>query len=145
MDDKQKEKFIKECRSWLGTRWQHAVSLKGVGVDCVQFMLSVSKKMGWLNKNFKVKPYPRDWALHQSHSILMDWLNENCNKVNVHFVEAGDILVYKFNRCNSHVAYYIGDRKAIHSHIVHGVVEYDIYEPVFRKKLTHAVRWKGDI
>ncbi len=144
MDEKQEKKFIRECKSWKNTKWRHSVAVKGSGVDCVQFMIAVAREMGWIDKKFKIAPYPRDWALHQSRSMLMEGLEKFCVKVNVHFLEIGDILVYEQGRCNSHVAYYIGENKAMHSHIQYGVVEYNIYEPKVRKKLSCAMRWGGN-
>lgn len=144
MDEEQEKKFIDECRSWLGTKWQHSVRLKGVAVDCVMFILSIAQYMGWVEKDYKVMPYPRDWALHQSRSKLMDFLKEYCEEISKHSLKIGDILVYKFSKCNSHVAFYIGNDMAIHSHIRFGVVEYNIYEPKFRKKLSCAMRWRGN-
>ncbi len=142
MTKDEEKKFIAECRSWLGTKWQHSVSSKGSGVDCVQFMVAIAKEMGWVDKSLKIAPYPRDWALHRSQSILFEGLEKFCIRVNLHLLEIGDILVYKFDKCNSHVAYYIGDNKAIHSHITSGVVEYNIFEPKFRKQLSCAMRWR---
>ncbi len=142
MTEKQQKKFIKECRSWIGTKWLHCVCLKGVAVDCVQFMLTIAQEMSWMPKDFKFDPYPRDWALHQSHSALMDFLNKYCYGIDRCDMVVGDIMVYKYGRCNCHVAYYVGNKIAVHSHIKHGVVEFDINDSRVKEKFSCVMRWK---
>src|SRR3989304_511778 len=60
-----------ELDSWLGTKWRHMQSVKGHGVDCIQFPVAVAKVMGWLPADFKTIKYARDWATHNNHVILI--------------------------------------------------------------------------
>ena len=144
MTEQQEKRFIEECRSWLGTKWMHGVAVKGYKVDCIHFVVEIAKTIGWLDKKYEIKPYPREWALHCAESKLMIGMSKFCAPVILKDIETGDILLYKFDRCTSHAAFYLGDNKAIHAHIQYGVVEFDINDPKMKEHFTMAMRWKGN-
>ena len=142
---KQQEKiFIEECRSWKGTKWMHGVAVKGYKVDCIHFLVEIAKAIGWLDKKYEIKPYPRDWALHCAESKLTTEMSKFCEPIDLKDIMVGDILLYRFSKCNSHAAFYLGDNTAIHSHIQYGVVEFNIDEQKMKKHLIMAMRWKGN-
>lgn len=143
MNRADEKKFVKECRTWLGTKWMHGVCLKGYRVDCAHYIVALAKYMGWLDLKYKIRPYPRDWALHSSKSLMMKELERFCRPVPPGKVKTGDILVYVFGQCESHLAWYLGGGKAIHSHIKYGVVEFNVNDPAMRSRFTIAMRWKG--
>ncbi|MCK4248665.1 MAG: C40 family peptidase [Candidatus Omnitrophica bacterium] len=145
MTKSEEKKFIAECKSWLNppTGWMHGVALKGYKVDCIQFLAAVAKAVGWLDQSYEIKPYPREWALHQSESKMMKELLKLCDPVKGRDFQVGDILLFKFNKCNSHAAFYLGNNKAIHSHIQYGVAEFGLDDPEMKKTFTTAMRWKG--
>ena len=143
MTREEEKKFVEECRSWLGMKWIHGQCLKGYGVDCIQFIAAISKFMGWLDEKYEIPPYPRDWALHCAESKIEQEMGKYCRPVELSELKVGDILLYKFGRCNSHAAWYLGTGRAIHSHIKRGVEEFDINEPEMSKHFTRAMRWKG--
>ena len=145
MTKQEEEKFRKECRSWLNppTKWMHGVGLKGVRTDCINFIAEVSKEMGWLNKDYKIKAYPRDWALHKARHTMIYELGRYCFDVGLEDRKTGDIFLYKFGRSNCHAAFYLGDNKAIHSHIQYGVVEFNLEEnEEMKKHFSKAIRWE---
>lgn len=141
MKSAEEQKFIAECRSWIGTGWMHNVCLKGYRVDCVHFIVAVSKEMGWLPDNLFIEPYERDWALHRSESKLMAELQKYAYQVTD--IQIGDYLVYKYGLTNSHIAFYLGDNKAIHSHIQYGVVEFETDDLEARRHFASAWRRKS--
>lgn len=117
------EEIINIIRSWKGTKWIHGQSLKGVGTDCIQFIISVGKELNWLDSNYKSIKYSRDWALHNDRSILLEEIKKLCNEVPLGEIQIGDILIFTFGKCAGHSGFYIGDNKIIHSKIKAGVVE----------------------
>ena len=117
------EQIIAEARSWVGTKWKHGVALKGFGTDCVQFIVAIAKQFEWIPNDLKTPKYNRDWALHNSESLLIPELEKHCHRVNFHEVQVGDVLIFKYGQCASHAGIYIGDGRMVHSHVRHGVQE----------------------
>ena len=121
------------AKSWIGTRWVHGQSLKGVGADCIQFIISVAKESGQIPEEYKSIRYSQDWALHNSRSILLEEIQKLCIQISIEDIQVGDILIFNYGKCASHAGIYIGDRKMIHSKIRSGVIESGIsrYMPRF--------------
>ncbi len=117
------EEIIKECKSWKGTKFGHGVALKGYMADCIQFGVAVYRNLGMLPSNFKTQKYNRDWALHNSESVLVATIQKYCHQIQFDDIRVGDILLFKFGKCASHTAIYIGDGKIIHSVVKQGVIE----------------------
>jgi len=145
MTKREQEKFIKECRSWIGTPWIHGQGTKGVGVDCVYFVSEVAKNMGWLNKDYVIEPYPKDWAFHKKRNILWNELQKFCNEIPLSQIQIGDILTYKYTKKTiTHIAFYLGNNKAIHSHRQYGVVEFNIEDRRMKRLFYNVMRWRGN-
>lgn len=137
MTKEEEKKFIEECRSWMDppTKWMHGVGVKNYRSDCVHYTLGVAKAMGWIEKDYEIEPYPHDWALHQSKSRLAEELHKHCHLVKKEDIKIGDLLLYKFGKCESHIAWFLGEGKAIHCVEEYGVVEYD-----FNSEMTDELR-----
>ena len=135
------EETINIIRSWKGTKWIHSQSLKGVGVDCIQFVVSVGKELNWLPSDYKTIKYTRDWAIHNDRSILLEELNKVCNKIPITDLQIGDILVFKFGKCAGHSGFYIGNNRIVHSKIRAGVIE----EVLNRKSVDSVWRVKNGL
>lgn len=41
-----REQIVAEARRWLGTRWHHQASLRGVGTDCIGLIVGVARALG---------------------------------------------------------------------------------------------------
>ena len=115
--------MVVEARSWIGTRWIHGQSLKGIGTDCVQLIVSLAKTFGWVSPEFKTRKYTKDWALHNERSILKEELAKVAHIISLPNALIGDILVFKSGRCAGHMGFYIGGGRMVHSHIRHNVSE----------------------
>lgn len=116
------EKIIKETESWLGTPWMHGQALKGVGADCVRFIVAVAKNLDWIPQNYLPPPYNQDWALHNEISILEQELQKFGHKVEPPYI-VGDIITFIYGKCASHAGIYVGDNQMIHSYRWHGVAK----------------------
>jgi cell wall-associated NlpC family hydrolase len=85
------------ARTWIDTPWQHHQRTKGIGVDCVQFLLAVAEELGMeiaLKDNYQRTP--------NGDSLL--------NAIGTYFapkqqeeLELGDIIVFRFNGVPHHV------------------------------------------
>jgi len=100
------------ARSWLGTPWKHAQVARGIGVDCAMFLCSVYYQAGlvpWIDP----RPYPPDWFLHRDEERMLNIVKRYAHPV----VEPlpGDIALYQWGRCVSHVAIVVDDELVIHA------------------------------
>jgi len=125
--DKTDQQIIDVLNSWKGTKWIHGQSLKGVGTDCIQFVISAAKELEWLPSDYQSIKYNRDWALHNERSILLEEINKVCDEISLNEIQIGDLLIFKFGKCAGHSGFYIGNNKIIHSKIKAGVVE-DVFD-----------------
>lgn len=126
MDSNNDEVIIKAARSWLKKRWIHGQALKSEGADCIQFIVAVAKELGWIPQEYKTIKYARDWALHNSRSILLEEISKVCKKVEFKTGEdlrVGDVLIFLNGRTAGHGGFYIGNGTMIHAHIHHGIKE----------------------
>lgn len=115
--------FIGEARDWLGTRWMHGVGVKAVGTDCVQYIVALGRRFGWVPQDYQPPVYARDWALHNHRSILLEELARFADRVNSQERAPGDILTFVHGKCASHAGIYLGAGRFIHAHVRHGVCE----------------------
>lgn len=63
---------IEEAKSWLGTPYRQRARLKGIGVDCAQFVASVYKAVGIIPEGESIGLFSRDWFAHakEEHYLL---------------------------------------------------------------------------
>jgi cell wall-associated NlpC family hydrolase len=115
------QEIITEARLWKGTRWMHGQALRGVGTDCIQFLISIAKKFMLVPQDYKPPAYTRDYALHNDVSLMKQEISKFCFEVKD--MQSGDIILYKVGKCASHAGIYVGGNKVIHSHIKQGVIE----------------------
>lgn len=113
------EDFVREAETWLGTKWRHGQALKGDSTDCVQWIGLLGKKFNWIPENYRFPKYSKDWALHNSKSVLRETIVLFCDEVKE--MKIGDILLFKFGKTGSHAGIFCGGEMMIHSHIRNGV------------------------
>lgn len=111
--------ILAEAQSWLGTPYHHMARVKGVGVDCAQFMLAVFQGVG-LMPSVDVGFYTHDWHFHRSEEQYKASVVRYARQVAQ--PQPGDIALFKFARCVSHGAIVIAWPKLIHSYHRQGVV-----------------------
>ena len=122
MTKKQRQAVIAEAMMWLNTPYHSGARVKGVGVDCGQFLIAVFEGSGIL-KPGECNPgyYPHEIHLHRSEERYLQWILQYCNPVKGD-VNTGDIAMFKFGQSSSHSAIVIDDSKVIHSYIRTGVI-----------------------
>ncbi len=116
------EQIIKETLSWKGTKWMHGQCVKGYRTDCIQFIIHIGQKFGWVPEEYKPPSYRIDDA-----SMLLREIAKFCDRVdNLRLAEVGDILVFKTTACASHAAIYIGPDRMVEAKVRGGVQEANI-------------------
>lgn len=81
------DKIVAAAESWTGTRWQHQGRLKGVGVDCANFIAEVAKESG-----VKDVEIPRNYKPHEDGTAMLSLLKDHLVMVPTEEMRAGDIL-----------------------------------------------------
>lgn len=94
---------VAEAMGWLGTPYHHRAKLKGVGVDCAQFVLAVYAGAG-LIEDFDTGDYPPDWHLHRSVERYMTQVLRFAIEIETSAAQPGDVMLFKFGRAFSHGA-----------------------------------------
>lgn len=78
------DKIIKSARTWINTPFRHQGRIKGVGVDCVNFVSEVARESG-----IEIE-IPHNYRPHEDGTIMLKLLTEH-----MHIVEEakpGDVL-----------------------------------------------------
>jgi hypothetical protein len=107
--------------------------LKGVGVDCGQFIIAVFENIGYLQKG-EIQPgyYPPDWHLHKDEERYLGWVKNRSRKVEE--AQPGDIALFKFGRCVSHGGIVLAWPQIIHAYLDYGVIISSVEEPLLTDK-----------
>lgn len=137
------EKMVTEAREWIGTKWQHQASLKGVATDCVGLLRGVDQTVTgrpvMSNIDYHRMPIPgREYRLQEE-------LRKYADEVAIEDMQPGDVLLFRFlDGTSNHVGIYAGDGRFIHAWSdVHRVVETQL-TPVWRRSIQAVYRIPED-
>jgi cell wall-associated NlpC family hydrolase len=97
----------------VGTPFHNAAAIKGVGVDCVRFLIEVLASCGLLER-FEPAEYPANWHLHEDRERYLERIGDFCDPVQEP-LRVGDVLLYRLGRCVAHGALYIGQDQVVHA------------------------------
>jgi cell wall-associated NlpC family hydrolase len=138
-----KGKFIKIARSWLGTKWQHDQQIKGVGVDCVNFLTAVAIEYGC-----DLPPIPKNYERVSRNNEIIDYIADNFNCIYKKGIQTKiemkttDIAVFNISGYSTHVAIITEPYKIIHAdNRVGRVIEHNL-DGVWLRKLESIWRFK---
>lgn len=107
-----RQQIIDEAMTWLRTPWMHNQQLKGAGVDCGQFLISVFHKVG-LVPAIQTGWYPKDWHLHRDEPVFMKWLTQYADETISPL--PGDIAMFWYGRQSAHGSILLPEQKIIHA------------------------------
>ena len=145
-EDPEKQARLKTIlESWVGTPYRHASCVKGLGCDCIHFIIGVFKEFGIVKIDLKKIPnYPRDWHLHNTRELLSESIEKmdhgvSVTKVGVDNPVNGDVLLSHYGKAASHAAIFFDDY--IYQSIANiGVCKISFSDKVFRKQMKFAYR-----
>jgi cell wall-associated NlpC family hydrolase len=95
----QRDKVVREARSWIGTPYHQQGDVKGAGVDCGMLLVRVFVGTG-LCEPFDPRPYADDWYLHRSEEKYLGFVFDRTKEVVAPL--PGDVMVFRYGRCYSH-------------------------------------------
>lgn len=138
---------LTETRRWLRTPYQHRMSLKGVGCDCLGLVRGVWR--GLYGEAPDVPVYSPDWAEVGAEDRLLTGLRTYLCEVGLEAARAGDVIAFRMrtNAVAKHVAILSAGEgvcdphaKIIHAYWGHAVVE-SWLGPFWRKCAVAAFRF----
>jgi NlpC/P60 family putative phage cell wall peptidase len=135
--------LVSEARSWIGTRYQHQASLKGVGCDCLGLVRGV-----WRNcigdEPEAPPPYAADWAEARAEESLAQAALRHLVPVALDECGAGHVLLFRWRDgyVAKHAAIASGEGTMIHAHDGAAVCEVAL-TPWWRRRLAYAFRFPG--
>jgi cell wall-associated NlpC family hydrolase len=134
--------LLVEARSWLGTPFVPRGNLKGVGVDCVHLPAEIYRALGVL-PSYGFPDYNLDSGSHADRSLVTGWLDGRADFLPLAPVEAclaGDLLAFRIGKVVHHVGLLLGQTRFIHCLRHRGVLESDLRDPTYAKRLVRAYR-----
>jgi cell wall-associated NlpC family hydrolase len=124
MQQKEKEirqLIVEEALTWQRTKFHHQGSIKGVGVDCAQFLIKVFHSCS-LIPNLKITDYAMQYGLHGTEEKYLGWVKKYAVEIPVTDAKPGDIALFRFGRVISHGAIIIEWPIVIHAYNPTGVI-----------------------
>ena len=135
--------IIKEASEWLGTRWQHQASLKGIACDCVGLIRGVYRELSGIDTVIAAD-YPAAWHLFRQEEKLYTEAKKHMTEIDLKEVKPGDVLVFGFyNHPASHVGILTAADSFIHSYQDIGQVIETKLDASWKKRLRFAFSFHG--
>ena len=135
--------IVAEARSWIGTRYRHQASLKGVGCDCLGRVRGVWRACVGEEPE-AVPAYAPDWAEALGDETLAEAAFRHLVPVACEHFGTGDVLLFRWRDgfVAKHVAIAASAASMIHAHDGACVCEIAI-APWWRRRLAYAFQFPG--
>ena len=121
MQSQVRQQIVEEARSWVGTRYHHQQSVKGVGCDCVGLIRACGELVGVKytdNWNYARTPHP---------STMLQLLDKYLVKKSISTIKPGDVICFRIESDPCHLALFTG------AGIIHA------YAKTVRKVIEHEL------
>ena len=142
---------VTEARGWIGTRWHHQASVKGVGVDCAGLVLGVGLNLGLFSVDLvldgpetrELFAYGREPTSTQSLAGCQAFLSP----IDFDALQLGDVVLLTFNGQASHLAilgdYPSGGHSLIHAYAQARRVVENRFDESWVNRFASAWRYPG--
>ena len=142
-EDIEKQHQLKKILDeWLNTPFRHHCGVKGLGTDCIHFVMRVFEELGVLQWRKDLIPdYPRDWHLHNTRELLCEAIEResNAEKIDLDQPLNGDIFLSHYGKASSHAAIYF-DNYLYQAIDRIGVRKIHMEDPVFSRQIKYVYR-----
>lgn len=135
--------IVGEARSWIGTRYRHQASVKGVGCDCLGLIRGV-----WRNligdEPEPMRAYAPDWAEATGDETLAGVGFRHLVPVDPDNCAAGDVVLFRWREgfVAKHAAIVSGNGRMIHAHDGASVCEVAL-APWWQRRIAYAFVFPG--
>lgn len=104
------------AKDWLKTPFKRNCCCKGKGVDCARFVIGVFKEAGIVSPGYYPPVEEANWTWKDGNEeLFIKEIEKFADKVEYDDRKAGDIVSFKGNGKESHLAILIDDRTIIHA------------------------------
>lgn len=138
--------IVEEARTWIGLRYQHQASLKGVACDCIGLVRGVGRACGLVDP-FLTGDAARYAGYEQSPNagLLLEACEAFMERIPVVAACLGDILIFRFGREPQHFGILSGldPRYVIHSYERVGRVTENRIDRVWESRIVGAYHLRG--
>jgi cell wall-associated NlpC family hydrolase len=118
-----REMILQEAQTWLRTPYHAQACLKGIGVDCGQFIIGVAKAVGVLPPHWHCETYHPTRHWHQRDDLMSRILEGcGCTPVAWEAKQPGDVLTFRVGLTVSHAAFLLAGGDVVHALVDRGVV-----------------------
>jgi NlpC/P60 family putative phage cell wall peptidase len=133
------ERIVEEAKGWIGVPYQHR-SWSKFGCDCTGLIIGIMKALGF-GPDYQVRLYPLDWCLHDmADNHLLEEISKYTNRIPKAHIIPGDILLFKWGKCASHMGILIEDNIFIHTLIRQKVKKTPLINSTHKRHLVGAFR-----
>ena len=135
--------IVAEARAWIGTRYCHQASLKGVGCDCLVLVRGVWRACVG-DEPETPPPYAPDWAEARAEEVLAQAALRHLVPIGIDGFGCGDVLLFRWRDgyVAKHAAIASGEGTMIHAHDGAAVCEVAL-TPWWHRRLAYAFRFPG--
>lgn len=116
-NEENRKRLEKSLNEWLGTPYRHRCCAKGLGTDCIHFVMGVFDDLGIVKKEqVNIPNYAPDWHLHTGHELLMDGITKHLQgRIEIievdkdtvlDLIKDGDIGIFHWGKADAHAAIY---------------------------------------
>lgn len=139
-----RSRVVEEAKTWIGTPYHHAASVKGAGVDCGTLLIEVYSDAGIIER-FKPRKYSRQFHLHRDEEWYKQYVETWATPVED--PKPGDLVLFKVGRLYAHGAIILDWPLVIHAMARE---EFVIQDDISKSWLSKADKifynpWKGGI
>ena len=134
------DKVVASARTWIGTPYQHQMSCKGAGSDCLGLVRGVWRDVVGAEP-VPIPAYTYDWSEVYKAEVLWNSARQVLQDVDAETpLTSGQVLLFRMRK--TAVAKHLGilvtvepTPRFIHAYARHGVVETSLYAP-WQRALT---------
>ena len=146
--------FVKQARTWLGTKYHHQGRLKksdkySGGVDCIGLVIGIINELNICDdQGCLLSKHDRtDYSRSPQSAKLSECFGLYLDLIELADMNPGDILLFKFWQDPQHVGivsdYPTGGLGLIHCHSSSGCVVEQPLSPTWQRMVTHAYRFRS--
>jgi NlpC/P60 family putative phage cell wall peptidase len=141
-----RDEIVIEAREWIGTKWQHQQSLKGVAVDCIGLVRGCYASLTGIVFT-DIIDYAQSSFFYCREERLYPELQKYLIEIPVAEAKLGDILTFALKKRfpDHHLGIISGDGFIIHSVCEPGIMKVieSRLDDKWRGYIRHAFRYPG--
>jgi NlpC/P60 family putative phage cell wall peptidase len=149
-ENEERAALVAEAQSWIKTPYHTGARIKGVGADCLTFIVCAYENAA-LIPPYQIPHYPPDWHLHRKDERYLDGVREFCDEVStpgvfsVDLKEAlpGDVVMWRWGFSFSHAAIVTEWPRVVHAYVRRAIAEVDLTQEPWITRIGENVDEKG--